>query len=134
VGDVISRPFAGGMLVVDGMKYGEETLGAPAMFLLPSLKLKQRSAEGITVEEQVHHFLMEQFGGYTAAAGNIFGYWVAPGGAQSYGEHRQFMVALEGEEKIRRLKEFLARIAGELKEQSILLQLGGTVMTISAGK
>ena len=43
------------------------------------------------------------------------------------------MVALEGEEKIRKLKEFLARIARELEEQSILLQLGGEVMTISAG-
>jgi hypothetical protein len=108
----------------------EERLGKPAIFLLASLKLKRRSDAGISVEEEVHRFLMEQFGGYTAAAGNIFGYWVGPDGRHSYGEHRQFMVALDAEEKVQRLKEFLAKIAGELDEESILLQLGDAVLTI----
>ena len=115
------------------MSYVEQKLGQPAIFLLPSLKLKKRSTEGILVEEEVHRFLMEHFGGYTAAAGNIFGYWVEPGGGDSYGEHRQFMVALDREDKIEALKEFLAKIARELEEQSILLQLGDVVLTIPAG-
>jgi hypothetical protein len=50
------------------MSYVEQKLGQPAIFLLPSLKLKKRSTEGILVEEEVHRFLMEHFGGYTAAA------------------------------------------------------------------
>ena len=116
------------------MSYVEQKLGETAIFLLPSLKLKQRSAEGVLVEEQVHRFLMDHFGGYTAAAGNIFGYWVEPGCGDSYGEHRQFMVALDREEKIEGLKEFLAKIARELEEKSILLQLGNIVFTISPGE
>src|SRR5436190_10540064 len=114
------------------MSYVGQKLGEAAIFLLPSLKLKKRSTGGILVEEEVHRFLMEHFGGYTAAAGNIFGYWVEPGGAVSYGEHRQFMVALDREDKIAGLKHFLAKVARELEEQSILLQLGGVVLTISA--
>jgi hypothetical protein len=105
----------------------EQRLGEPALFLLPSLKLKQRAAE-----EQVHRFLIETFGGYTAAAGNIFGYWVDSEGHQSYGEHRQFMVALDGMEKRHMLSEFLARIARELEEESILLQTGNTVSLVWA--
>ena len=116
------------------MSYVGQKLGEPAIFLLPSLKLKQRSTEGILVEEEVHRFLMEHFGGYTAAAGNIFGYWVEPGGGVSYGEHRQFMVALDRDDKIEGLKQFLAKIARELEEQSILLQLSGAVLTISAAE
>ena len=105
----------------------EQRLGEAALFLLPSLKLKQRSAE-----EQVHRFLIETFGGYTAAAGNIFGYWVAEDGRQSYGEHRQFMVALDPPEKRGKLVDFLARIARELDEESILLQTGGVVSLVWA--
>lgn len=105
----------------------EQKLGEPALFLLPSLKLKQRAAE-----EQVHRFLLDTFGGYTAAAGNIFGYWVDPEGRQSYGEHRQFMVALDKAEKRAALVEFLARIARELDEESILLQVGGAVSLVWA--
>jgi len=116
------------------MSHVEQKLGKPAVSLLPSLKLKKRSSEGILVEEEVHRFLMEHFGGYTAAAGNIFGYWVDPGGGESYGEHRQFMVALDREDKIDGLKEFLAKIARALEEQSILLQVGDAVLTISAGE
>jgi hypothetical protein len=116
------------------MSHVEQKLGEAAIFLLPSLKLKKRSSEGILVEEEVHRFLMEHFGGYTAAAGNIFGYWVEPGGGVSYGEHRQFMVALDRNDKIEGLKEFLAKIARELEEQSILLQLSGAVLTISAAE
>jgi len=101
-------------------------LGEAAIFLLPSLKLKKRS-----VEEEVHRFLVENFGGYTAAAGNIFGYWVGPDGRESYGEHRQFMVAVD-EAKRQRLFEFLARIARELDEESILLHTADGVSVIWA--
>src|SRR3954471_12492935 len=110
------------------MSYVEETMGEPAIFLLPSLKLKKRSSNGVLLEEEVHRFLMEHFGGYTAAAGNIFGYWVEPGGGVSYGEHRQFMVALGRDDQIEGLKQFLAKIARELEEHSILLQLGRVVL------
>jgi hypothetical protein len=57
------------------MKVRERNLGAPAVFLLPSLKLKEPAPSGISGEVRLHRFLMDNFGGYTAQAGNIFGYW-----------------------------------------------------------
>jgi len=51
-----------------------ESLGRMAVFLLSSLKMKQKRA-GKSYEEIVHHFLMKHFAGYTASAGNIFGFW-----------------------------------------------------------
>ncbi len=112
------------------MNLSEQRLGEAAVFLLPSLKLKQRSADGAPVEEKIHRFLMDNFGGYTAAAGNIFGYWVDDEGRHSYGEHRQFLVAIQGEEKRAKLQQFLAAIGRELGEDSILLQIGSSVSLI----
>ena len=106
------------------MAYSEQILGERVTFLLPSLKLKGRSREGETVEEKVHRFLMDNFGGYTAAAGNIFGYWSDREGNASYGEHRQFTVALGSVEKQPVLKAFLADLARELDEESIYAEFG----------
>lgn len=78
------------------MSYREQRLGAPAIFLLPSLKLKQPASGGSSPELRLHDFLLEHFSGYTAQAGNIFGYWKSAGSA-SYGEHREFTVSLVDE-------------------------------------
>jgi len=108
-----------------------QRLGEAAVFLLPSLKLKKR-VNGAPIEEKVHRFLTETFGGYTAAAGNIFGYWVDEQGKQSYGEHRQFLVAVDGQENQRRLTQFLAEIGRELEEESIFLEVGNIVYLVSS--
>jgi hypothetical protein len=107
-------------------------LGEAAVFLLPSLQLKKRSG-GVAIEEKVHRFLTETFGGYTAEAGNIFGYWVNEQGKQSYGEHRQFRVAVVDEERTSRLTAFLAEIGRELGEETIFLEIGGAVYLIATG-
>ena len=71
------------------MNYRERKRGSSAAFLLPSLKLKGPSSEtGRSIENRRHAFLMETFGGYTAQAGNIFGYW-RENGRDSYGERLQ---------------------------------------------
>ena len=58
------------------MGYREQSLGTAVVLLLPSLKLKEPIIEdGPSVENRLHTFLMDNFGGYTAQAGNIFGYW-----------------------------------------------------------
>ncbi|HYO80263.1 MAG TPA: hypothetical protein VES20_02595, partial [Bryobacteraceae bacterium] len=62
--------------------------------------------------------------GYTAAAGNIFGYWTEPDGRESYGEHRRFEVGLRDEKHLPELKRFLAELAGRIDEQCIYLQSG----------
>jgi hypothetical protein len=71
------------------MKYQERNLGTAVVFLLPSLKLKEPSLDGPSLENRLHSFLMDNFGGYTAQAGNIFSYW-REDGRYSYGEQREF--------------------------------------------
>ena len=61
---------------------------------------------------------MEQFGGYTAQAGNIFAYW-REYRRDSYGEHREFNVAAPEPEQIAKLKEYLAAMPRELAEECI---------------
>jgi hypothetical protein len=112
------------------MAYSEQDLGERAVFLLPSLKLKGRGKSGALVEQQVHEFLLGTFGGYTAAAGNIFGYWKDRGGSDSYGEHRQFTVGLNAASQGETLKNFLAGIAGDLGEESIYIEIGGRAVLI----
>lgn len=114
------------------MAYFEQALGATAVILLPSLQLKERRAGGTVLENEVHEFLMGTFGGYTAAAGNIFGYWKDRAGEEWYGEHRQFSVALAEDTagKLGELKEFLGQLAGKLGEQCIYLETAGRAVLV----
>ena len=99
-------------------------------FLLPSLKLKQPCAAGITVEQTVHEFLMRNFGGYTATAANLFGYWTEDGGDFSYGEHREFVVALPGGHGLPELKQFLGEIACTLDEKCLYVEVAGVALLL----
>jgi len=107
------------------MNYREKPLGKNVRFLLPSLKLKEPCASGETVEQSVHTFLMERFGGYTATAANVFGYWREADGGYSYGEHREFTVALPHGEGLAALKEFLGRTARVLGEKCLYVEVAG---------
>lgn len=111
------------------MKYRERDLGPSVAFLLPSLKLKEPSLSGPSTENRLHGFLMEQFGGYTAQAGNIFGYW-REDGRDTYGEHREFNVATPKPEQIAKLKEFLAGMASDLGEECIYFRADGKASLI----
>jgi hypothetical protein len=111
------------------MKYRERDLGSSVAFLLPSLKLKEPSRNGPSIENRLHDFLMDEFGGYTAQAGNIFGYW-REDSRDSYGEHREFTVATPKPGQIATLKEFLAGIASELGEVCIYFRAEGKASLI----
>jgi hypothetical protein len=101
-----------------------ESLGRMAVFLLPSLKLK-RTRMGKSVEDVVHHFLLKQFGGYTASAGNIFGFWRdEKTGREFYGEHKEYKVSFRGRDRVELLQQFLSRLAGELDEECIYMEYG----------
>ena len=102
----------------------EECAGKIAAFLAPSLKLKDRAASGVPVEEKIHRFLIQRFGGYTAAAGNIFGYWKDEKGEVNYGEHKEYKVALQDDKRIGVLKRFLAELAADMGEKCIYLESG----------
>jgi hypothetical protein len=106
------------------VSYAEQPLGDRVSFLLPSLKLKP-------FEGEVHRFLMAEFGGYTVAAGNIFGYWKDDSGGESYGEHRLFTVALSDPGKLELIKGFLSRLARQLGEKTIYTEIGGRAVLIS---
>ena len=107
------------------MAYFEKPLGKNVRFLLPSLKLKQPCPGGKTVEQSVHDFLMQHFGGYTATAANLFGYWVEEDGAFSYGEHREFTVALTGDDGLQELKQFLGQTVCTLDEKCLYVEVAG---------
>jgi hypothetical protein len=101
-----------------------EPLGRMAVFLLPSLKLKQKKL-GKNYEEVVHHFLMKHFAGYTASAGNIFGFWRdEKTQREQYGEHKEYKVSFRGRNRVAMLQKFLSELAGELGEDSIYLEYG----------
>ena len=112
-----------------GMTYRERSVGTSVVFLLPSLKLKEPSLNGPSVENRLHSFLMDNFGGYTAQAGNIFGYW-REDGRDSYGEHREFSVASRDDSQLPLLKKFLASMARDLKEECVYLRAGETASLI----
>lgn len=95
-----------------------------AVFLLPSLKLKQRGPDGLAVEDKVHRFLLGNFAGYTVETGNILGFWKDHAGHEHYGEHRLFRVAFAGEERMPALEAFLAGVAAEIGERSVYLETG----------
>ena len=88
------------------------------------MKLRQPDAHGRTVEARLEEFLLEHFGGYTATAGNIWGKWRGPDGQEHYGEHREFKVAFAGQEHVPLLERWLARIAAEIGESTIYLEIG----------
>jgi hypothetical protein len=96
-----------------------------AVFLLPSLKLKRSHTRGRSYEEMVHLFLLKHFGGYTASAGNIFGFWRdQESGREYYGEHREYKVSFRGRDRVAMLQHFLSRLGKELGEETIYMEYG----------
>ena len=90
-------------------------------------------AGGETVEQSVHAFLVERFGGYTATAANVFGYWREEEGGYSYGEHREFTVALPHGEGLDSLKAFLGRTAYVLGEKCLYVEVAGEAVLLYGG-
>jgi hypothetical protein len=105
-----------------------------AVFLVPSLKLKERGHDGQRLEDRIHRYLVDTFGGYTAATGNIFGYWRDKRGGESYGEHKEYKVGLLADDRLPELKRFLAHLARELDEECIYLEAGREAWFIYASE
>lgn len=112
------------------MDYTAKPLGKTVRFLLPSLKLKERCSGGETIEQSVHEFLVENFRGYTATSATVFGYWKDSSGTNSYGEHREFSVALSPQEGLSNLKNFLGRTALIMRESCLYFEVGGEAVLI----
>lgn len=102
----------------------KESLGRLGILLLPSLKMKTASPRGKSYEQEVHHFLVENFSGYTVASGNIAGFWKDSQGRQHYGEHQEYRVGFLSEDKIPLLENYIAELAEDMGEESIFWATG----------
>jgi hypothetical protein len=107
------------------MEIRVKSLGKNVRFLLPSLKLKEPCPGGGTIEQSVHAYLVEHFGGYTVTSGTVSGYWREEDGSQSYGEHREFTLALPNDRGLPELKRFLALTARRLCEACLYVEVAG---------
>ena len=112
------------------MDHREKPLGKTVRFLLPSLKLKERCSGGETIEQSVHEFLISRFNGYTATSATVFGYWKDNAGADSYGEHREFTVALPPTDGLHALKDFLGRTALLMRESCLYFEVAGEAVLL----
>jgi len=106
-----------------GKSYRIEDLGRPAIFLLPSRKLRTKMGSK-TVEEKFHEFLAETFGAFTTTAVPYFGFWRNTGAQLIYDECRLYEVSFAGKEKIPLLLEKLAEVARAIGEECIYFKAG----------
>lgn len=100
-----------------------ENLGRPAVFLLPSHKLRMDNGNGSTVGDVLHAFLTQHFGAYTCTTVPYFGFWHGKSGA-NYDECRLYEVSFVGPERIPLLLAELARIAKLIGEECIYFKAG----------
>ena len=112
-----------------------QSLGRPALFLIPSVKVYNRkySKTRQNIARTIHNFLTDTFGGYTCASGNIYGYFTTE--TTEYDELRQFRVAFKEDEKrtkVPQLQEFLAAICADIGEECIYLECGEDAMLVYA--
>ncbi len=98
-------------------------LGRPAVFLLPSHKLRTDDGTGRTVGNTLHAFLVERFGAYTCTTVPYFGFWHGKSGA-NYDECRLYEVSFDGKEHIRTLTAKLAEVARIIGEECIYFKAG----------
>lgn len=110
-----------------------ESLGRRALFLIPSIKVFNRrySATHQSIAKTIHNFLIDTFGGYTCASGNIYGYFTSE--SIEYDELREFRVAFledEAKTKVPKLQEFLAVICKDIGEECIYLECGEDAMLV----
>src|SRR4051812_12903294 len=100
-------------------------------FLLPSVKMKSHSSRGVVFEQELHKFLMEQFGGYTVTGGSITGYWKRADGTEECNEHRAYQVAVKNSRDIPKLRKFIVHLGKELGEESVFSISGGEAQVLS---
>ena len=109
-----------------------ENLGSRSLFLIPSVKVYNRkySKSRQSVAKTIHNFLMDTFGGYTCASGNIYGYFTSE--SAEYDELREFRVAFDSQNVLKAtlLAEFLASLCADIGEECIYLERGGETFLI----
>ncbi len=104
-------------------RYRLQNLGRPAVFLVPLKKLAFKIGDE-TVEDQLHRFLIKQFGAFTTSAIPGYGVYTDPEQKVVLDESREYKVSFNGKERIPLLIDELARIAALVGEDCIYLEAG----------
>ena len=103
--------------------YKLKDLGRPAIFLLPTSKLKKK-IDGKSIENDLHEFLVSRFGAYTTSTIPSFGFWKDNKKATISDECREYEVSFLGKDRIPSLIKKLAKIASVIGEECIYLKTG----------
>ena len=98
-------------------------LGRPAVFLVPSTKLKCPMGKK-TVEVALHEFLMDNFGAFTTTVVPYYGFWRADGERVDHDECRRYEVSFVGKHRIADLMRFIAQVASATNEICIYFKAG----------
>ncbi len=106
-----------------GRGYRIEDLGRPAIFLIPIKKLKKK-IRGVSVEKDLHKFLVNNFGAYTTSTIPGFGFWKNAERATISDACREYEVSIFGKGKIPALLKKLAEIATATEEECIYMKAG----------
>jgi len=106
-----------------------ENLGRPAVFLIPSHKMRVKMGDQ-AVEEALHEFLAQKYGAFTTTLLPLFGFWQNGKKEIDYDECRQYEVSFPGKEHIPPLIEFLAKICQAIGEDCLYFKAGQYACTI----
>ncbi len=107
-----------------GPTYRIENLGRPAVFLIPSVKLRSPTPSGKTIEDDLHAFLSETFGAFTTTTVPFFGFWQNDHEQLVYDECRMYEVSFDGKHLIPQLLTKLAEICSLIGEECLYVKAG----------
>lgn len=98
-------------------------LGRPAVFLIPSEKLRRRKIGEDTVEAYLHDQLGKHYHAFTYSTVPTAGMWWN-GECLEYNECRRYVVSFLGKERVPDLLRLLAEIARVLEEECLYVEAG----------
>ena len=106
-----------------GKNYSLVNIGRPGVFLLPTIKLKQK-INGKSIEDDLHDWLTDNFGAYSSSLISNFGFWRNRKKRLVYDECREYEVSFDGKERIPVLLSKVAEIAQLIGEDCIYVKAG----------
>jgi hypothetical protein len=107
-----------------GPGYRVENLGRPAVFFIPSYKLRKYTIGEETVEEHLHAFLAERFSAFTTTTAPFAGYWKDAKHRLVADESRMYKVSFVGKDRIPELFAKLGEICTVIEEDCLYVEAG----------
>ena len=101
-----------------------EDLGRPAQFLLPVQKLGMSTPSGKDIRDDLHDFLLAEFGAFTTAHIPGFGIWRDAHGKAVVDDCTQYKVSFKGKDRIPVLLAKLKEVCQLMSEDCIYVEAG----------